>query len=87
MKKTTSLNMETDNTKLWRQTKQLNDEGNRYDKITFPKYRKMVHGKQAGNILTDSKKQQTSCQAGHKLGVTWINKTNFFTTHFTLSTK
>ena len=30
MKKTASLNMETDSNKLWRPTKQLNDEENRH---------------------------------------------------------
>ena len=51
MKKTASLNMETDSNKLWRLTKQLNDEENRHAKITLLQDRKMVHGKQAANIF------------------------------------
>ena len=35
VKKTASLIMETDSNKLWRLTKQLNDEENRRDKITL----------------------------------------------------
>ena len=35
MKKTASLNMETDSNKLWRLTKQLNDQENRHAKITL----------------------------------------------------
>ena len=49
MKKTDSLNMETDSNKLWRLTKQLNDEENRHAKITLLQDRKMVHGKQAAS--------------------------------------
>ena len=49
MKKTASLNMETDSNKLWRLTKQLNDKENRHAKITFLQDRKMVHGKHAAN--------------------------------------
>ena len=50
MKKTASFNMETDSNK-WHLTKQLNDEENRHAKITLLQDRKMVHGKQAANIL------------------------------------
>ena len=57
MKKTASPNMETDGNKLWCQTKQLNDEDNRHAKITLLQDRKMVHGKQAANILTDTYKE------------------------------
>ena len=57
MKKTSSLNMETNGNKLWSPTKQFNDEENRYAKITLLQYRKMVHGKQAANILVDSYKE------------------------------
>ena len=45
IKKTASLNMETDSNKLWPLTKQLNDEENRHAKITLLQDRKMVHGK------------------------------------------
>ena len=51
MKKTASLNMETDSNKLWRLTKQLNDEENRHANTTLVQDRKMVHGKQAANIF------------------------------------
>ena len=47
MKKTSSINMETDSNKLWRLTKQLIDEENRHANITILQDRKMVHGKQA----------------------------------------
>ena len=57
MKKTASLNMETDSNKLWRLTKQLNDEENRHAKITLLQDRKMVHGKQAANIFADTNKK------------------------------
>ena len=58
MKKTASLNMETDSKKLWRLTKQLNDEENRHAKITLLQDRKMVHVKQAANILADTYKKK-----------------------------
>ena len=57
MKKTASLNRETDSNKLWRLTKQLNDEVNRHARITLLQDRKMVHGKQAANIFTDTYKE------------------------------
>ena len=60
MKKTASLNMETDSNKLWRLTKQLNDEENRHDKITLLQDRKMVHGKQAANIFADTYKEASN---------------------------
>ena len=44
MKKTASLNMETNSNKLLRLTKQLNDEENRHAKTTLLQDRKMVHG-------------------------------------------
>ena len=60
MKKTANLNMETDSNKLWRLTKQLNDEENRHAKITLLQDRKMVHGKQAANIFADTYKEATN---------------------------
>ena len=57
MKKTASLNMETYSNKLWRLTKQLNDDKNRHAKITLLQDRKMVHGKQAANIFADTYKE------------------------------
>ena len=57
MKKTASLNMETDSNKLWRLTKQPNDEENRHAKITLLQDRKMVNGKQASNIFADTYKE------------------------------
>ena len=60
MKKTASLNMETDSTKLWCLTKQLNDEENRHAKITLLQDRKMVHGKQAANIFSDTYKEASN---------------------------
>ena len=60
MKKTVSLNMETDSNKLWRLTKQLNAEENRHAKITPLQDRKMVHGKQAANISADTYKEASN---------------------------
>ena len=60
MKKTSSLNMETDSNRLWRLTKQLNDKANRHAKITLLKNRKMVHGKQAANIFADTYKDAST---------------------------
>ena len=60
MKKTASLNMETDSNKLWRLTKQLNYEENRHAKITLLQDRKMVHGKQAANIFADTYKEASN---------------------------
>ena len=50
--------METDSNTLWRITKQLNDEENRHAKITLLQDRKIVHGKQAANILLILTKKQ-----------------------------
>ena len=60
MKKTASLNMETDSNKLWRLTKQLNDEQNRHAKITLLQDRKMGHGKQAANIFAVTYKEASN---------------------------
>ena len=60
MKKTASLNMEPNSNKLWRLSKQLNDEENRHDKITLLQDRKMVHGKQAANIFADTYKEASN---------------------------
>ena len=57
MKKIANVNMEADGNKLWHLTKQLNDEENRYAKITLLQDRKIVHGKQAANILADTYKE------------------------------
>ena len=60
MKKYATLNMETDSNKLWRLTKQLNDEKNRHAKITLLQHMKMVHGKQAANICADTYKEASN---------------------------
>ena len=61
MKKTASLDMvETHSNKLWHLTKQFNDEENRHAKITLVQDRKMVHGKQAANILADIYKEASN---------------------------
>ena len=65
MKKTASLNMETDSNKLWRITKQLNDE-EKHAKITLLQDRKMVHGKQAGNICANTYKETSNAVELHK---------------------
>ena len=57
MKKTASLNMETDSNKLWCLTKHLNDEENRHAKITLLQDRNMVHRKQAAYIFADTYKE------------------------------
>ena len=48
--------MVRDNNKLWRLTKQLNDEENRHAKITLQQDRKMVHVKQTTVIFADTYK-------------------------------
>ena len=60
IKKTAILNMKTDSDKLWRLTKQLNDEENRHVEITLLQYRMMVHGKQAANIFADTYKEASN---------------------------
>ena len=57
MKKTASINMETDSNKLWHLTKQLNDEENRHAKITLLRDRNMAHRKQAANMFADTYKE------------------------------
>ena len=59
MKKTASLNMGTDSNKLWRLTKQFNEE-NRHAKITLLQDGKMVHGKQAATIFADTYKEASN---------------------------
>ena len=65
MKKTASFNMDTDSNKLWRLTKQLNDEENRHAKITLLQDRKMVHGKQAATFLPIPTKKQVIYQLSY----------------------
>ena len=57
MKKTADLDMEKDDTKLWRLTRQLNDEGTRQSKITLLQGDSMVYGKQAAEILACTYKE------------------------------
>ena len=57
MKKTADLDMEKDDTKLWRLTRQLNDEGTRQSKITLLQGESMVYGKQAADILACTYKE------------------------------
>ena len=52
--KTADLNMEKDGKKLWRLTKQLNDEGSRYSKITLIQDDNLIHGKTAANLFADT---------------------------------
>ena len=59
MMETASLNMETDSNKLWRLTKQLNDEENGHAKITLLQDKKMVHGKQVANIIAHRRCERT----------------------------
>ena len=49
--------METDDTKLWRLTRQLNDEGTRRSKITLLQGETMVYGKQAADIFANTYKE------------------------------
>ena len=60
MKKTASINMETDGNKLWRLTMQLNDEENRHAKITLLQDRRMVHGKQEANNIAYTYKEASN---------------------------
>jgi len=53
--KTKSLNFEKDSTKLWKLTKQLNDESSRaYHKITLTENDRILTQKQAANRLADT---------------------------------
>ena len=52
--------METDSNKLWRLTKQLNDEENGHARLTLLQDRKMVQGKQAANIFADTYKEASN---------------------------
>ena len=60
MKKSASLNMETDGYTLWRLTKKLNDGKKIHAKITLIQDKKMVHGKQAANIPADTYKEASN---------------------------
>ena len=51
--------METDDTKLWRLTRQLNDEGTRQIKITLLQGEEMVYGKQAADMFANTYKEQS----------------------------
>ena len=62
MKKTGSINIETDSNKLWRLAKQLNDEENRHSKITLLQDRKMIHGKLTVYIFLLSTRKQVIYQ-------------------------
>ena len=57
IKKNGDLNMETDDTKLWRLTRQLNDEGTRQSKITLLQGETMVYGKQAADMFANTYKE------------------------------
>ena len=52
--KTASLNLEKDGTKLWRRTKQLNDEGNGGATTTLEADGQLISGKQAANKFADN---------------------------------
>ena len=58
MKKTASLNMETESNKLWRLVKELNSEENRHAKITLLQDKEMVHGEKTANFLLIPTKKQ-----------------------------
>ena len=58
MKKTASLNMETDSNKLWCLTEQLNDEESRHAMITLLQDRKMV----GTNILSNAYKEASNIE-------------------------
>ena len=49
--------MEADDTKLWRLTRQLNDEGTRQSKITLLQGETMVYGKQAADMFANTYKE------------------------------
>ena len=57
VKKTADLDMEKDDTKLWRLTRQLNDESTRQSKITLLQGDSIVYGKQAADILACTYKE------------------------------
>ena len=49
--------METDDIKLWRLTRQLNDEGTRQSKVTLLQEETMVYGKQAADMFANTYKE------------------------------
>ena len=51
---TGDLNMANDDTKLWHLTRQLNDEGNRHNRITLLQGETMVYGKQAADMFANT---------------------------------
>ena len=52
--KSASFNLEKDDTKLWRLTKQLNDEGNGRATTTLEADGQLLSGKQAANKFADN---------------------------------
>ena len=57
IKKTAGLDTEKDDTKLWRLTRQLNDEGTSQSKIILLQGESMIYGKQAADILARTYKE------------------------------
>ena len=57
MKKNVDLDMEKDDTKLWRLTRQLNNDGTRQSKIKLLQGDSIVYVKQAADILACSYKE------------------------------
>ena len=60
--KTADLNTEKDGKKLWRLTKQLNDAGSRYSKITLIQDDTLIHGKTAANLFSDTYQRTSNIQ-------------------------
>ena len=57
MTKTADLNMGNDGKKLWRLTKQLNDEGSSYFNITLIQDDTLIHGEKTANLFADTNKR------------------------------
>ena len=62
--KTASLNLERDGRKLWRLTKQLNDEDNSRAKVTLEDNGNILSGKQAANRFADCYAAESNISVG-----------------------
>ena len=62
MTKTVNLNKEKYGKKLWRLTKQVNDEASRYSNITLIQIDTLIHGGKAADLFADTYHQPSNIQ-------------------------
>ena len=69
-RKTTSLNFEKDDQKLWRLTKQFSDEGNFRAKIILEENSRLLTGKQAADMFAEkyANESKTAASASKQRG-------------------